>query len=75
MNIEVIATETRSIFTEHNIFEADIFNPDNIMDDISSTSTRYPKIIALSTLPMKFIAQSDIITEAHTKINVTYRSF
>ena len=29
INIEGIEIETRPIFTEHNIFEADIFNSDN----------------------------------------------
>ena len=75
MNIEGIAIETRPIFTEHNIFEAETFNPDNIWDDISSASTRSPKIPVLITQPMKFITQLDIIIEAPNKTNVTHRAF
>ena len=41
---EGIDIETRPILTEHNIFEADIFNPDNNLDDLRSTSTHSPKI-------------------------------
>ena len=37
MNIEGINIETQPILTEDNIFEADIFNPDNNLDDISRT--------------------------------------
>ena len=47
INIEVIVIVTRPIFTGHNIFEADILNPDNNLDDISSASTCYPKIPVL----------------------------
>ena len=57
MNIEGIDIETRPIFTEHNIFEADILNSDNDSDDISSTSTHSPKITVLITQPMKFIVR------------------
>ena len=60
---------------EHNIFEVDIFNPDNKLDGISSTSTHYPKIPVLVTKPMKFIAWSDVITEVHTNMNVSHRAF
>ena len=33
MNIEGIEMKTCTILTEHNIFEADIFNQDNNLDD------------------------------------------
>ena len=59
---------------EHNIFEADIFNPDNNMDDISITSTRSPKIPVLINQPMKFITRSDVIIEAPTNLSVTYHA-
>ena len=52
MNIEGIVIETCPIFTENDIFEADIFNPDNNLDDISSTSTHSPKIPILVNQPM-----------------------
>ena len=62
MNIEGIEIETCPIFIEYNIFEADIFNPENHLDDIRSASTRSPKISVLITQPMKFIWQSIQIT-------------
>ena len=43
MNIEGIEIETCPIFTEHNIFESDIFNPYNNLDDISSPKLILPK--------------------------------
>ena len=75
MNIECIAIKTLPIFTEHIIFEAKIYNPENILDDISSTLTCSTKILVLVTQPMKFIARLDIIIEAPTKTNVTHRAF
>ena len=62
MNIVGIEIETCPIFIEYNIFEADIFNPENHLDDIRSASTRSPKISVLITQPMKFIWQSIQIT-------------
>ena len=56
INMEGIAVVTRPIFTDHNIFEANIFNPDNILNDISSTSNHSPKIPFLITRPIKFFA-------------------
>ena len=61
MNMEGIEIETRPIFTENMIFEADIFNPDNNLGGISITSTHSPKIPFLITQNMKFIARSDVI--------------
>ena len=75
MNIEGIDIETRPIFTEHNIFEADIFNPDNNLDDIRNPSNHSPKIIVLITQPMKFIIRSYVIIEASTNMNVAHRAF
>ena len=60
MNIQGIEIETRPIFTERDIFEAETFNPDNNLDDISSTSTHSLKIPVITTQPMKFIAWSDV---------------
>ena len=37
MNIEGIDIETRPVFTENNIFETDILNPDNNLEYFSST--------------------------------------
>ena len=75
MNIEGIKIETRPIFTEHNIFEANIFNPYNVLDNISSTSTCSPKIPFLIPQPMKLIARSDIIIKAPTTINAAHCVF
>ena len=76
MTIELhLEIETRPISTEHNIFEADIFNPDNNLDDISSTSTYSPKIPVLVTQPMQFIARSDVIIEAPTHMNGAHHAF
>ena len=74
MNIEGITIETRPIFIEHNIFEADIFNPDNILNDIRSTSTHYTKIPALITHLMNFIARLDNIIGAPGTMNVAHRA-
>ena len=54
MKFEGIEIETRPIFNEHYIFEADIFNPDNNLDDIISTSAHFPQKTVLVTQPMKF---------------------
>ena len=75
MNIKGIDIETYPIFMENNIFEADIFNPDDNLDDIGSTSTHSLKITALITQPMKLIARSDVIIEALTNVNVAHRAF
>ena len=75
MRIECIEIETRPISTENNIFEVDIFNPDNNLDDISSTSTHSPKITVLITQPMNFIARSDVIIEAPNNMNVAHCAF
>ena len=75
MNIEGIAIETRPIFTEHNIFKADIFNPDNILNSIISTPNRSPKIPVLINQPIKFIERSDIFIETPTTMNVAYCAF
>ena len=75
INIEGIAIETCATFTEHNIFEAEIFNADNNLDDISSTSTHSPKIPVLITQPMKFIARSYVIIKARTNMNVAHPAF
>ena len=72
MNIKGILIETRPISTEHTIFEADIFNADNNVDDISSTSTVSPKIPVLVNQPMKFIARSYVIIEAPNNMNVAH---
>ena len=75
MNIEGITIETHPIFVEHDIFEAGIFNQDNNLDGINSTSTSSPKIPVLITQPMNFIARSDAIIEAPPNMNVVYRTF
>ena len=75
MNIEGIEIETRPIFTKHNIFEAEIFNRDNISEDFISTSNHSTKITVLITQPMKSIARSDVIIEAPTNSNVAHRAF
>ena len=61
MNIEGVEIETCPIFTEHNIFENVIFNPDNNSEDFSSTSTRSTKIPVLVTQPIEFIARPYVI--------------
>ena len=74
MNIEGITIETHPIFVEHDIFEAGIFNQDNNLDGINSTSTSSPKIPVLITQSKKFIAWSYDIIESPTNMNVEHRA-
>ena len=75
MNIEGIEIGNRPIFTERNIFKADIFNPDNNLDDISSTSNHSSKIPFLVTQPINFIVRTDVIIKAPNNMNVAHCAF
>ena len=75
INIEGIEIETCPIIPEHNILESEIFNPDNNLEDFSSTSAHFPKIPVLVTQPINFIERSDVIIKAPNNRNIAHSAF